>query len=300
MTEAVGLTASQREVDRERVLKYISMAEEALSRALDEGEKDPVLEKATRYIADARYYLSRGDEPTALSCVSYAHGLIDGHVQTVGLPMKELVKPVLAHIYVQNLQERLPGRRNLSAVTELLSRLLADRLVDRGLVTRTSGIERLTPKGRRMIKVGLGAGVFDILHPGHVLFLEWCRSQVDVLCVVVARDHTSFKRKGRFPVQAEEDRLRVLAGLQFVDYACLGDQDDRYSPVLRIQPDVIFLGRDQEEDEDRLRSDLADRGLTVEVRRSPVWDNGELSKTTRILERIRDNSLRGEVGNRDS
>ena len=255
------------------------------------------MEKADRYISDARHYLSKGDVETALSSVSYAHGLIDGFAGSGSVSLDEVLRPVLARFFVQGLEAKIRGMQGPSSIMDQLSTLLEEHLVERGLVERAGHTKRLTPAGRNMITVGLAAGVFDILHPGHLLFLQWCKRQVDALCVIVARDHTTLRRKGRVPIQREKSRLRIIAGLGIVDFACLGDESDRYSPVSKIDPDLIFLGRDQEEDEEVLRRDLLSRGLEAKVLRSPVWDDGELSKTTRILEKIRDPSLRGDVRN---
>jgi glycerol-3-phosphate cytidylyltransferase-like family protein len=78
----------------------------------------------------------------------------------------------------------------------------------------------------------------------------------------------------------------VVSGFKPVDYACLGHEDDIYDPVLGIGPDLILLGKDQEADGRKIRSALASRGLKVRSVRSRVWDSGELSKTTKIIDRI--------------
>jgi FAD synthetase len=132
----------------------------------------------------------------------------------------------------------------------------------------------------------LVAGVFDLIHPGHLAFLNWARGRVDALVVIVARDPNSQHRKGRKPIQGESDRLSLVSELKPVDIAVIGDQDDIYSPVLRIGPDLILLGKDQDIDGRRIKADLRKRGLDVKIIRSRVWDSGELSKTTRIYERI--------------
>jgi FAD synthetase len=130
------------------------------------------------------------------------------------------------------------------------------------------------------------AGVFDLIHPGHLAFLNWARERVDALVVVVARDPNSQHRKGRKPIQGESDRLSLVSELKPVDVAFMGDQDDIYSPVLRVRPDLILLGKDQDIDGRRIKADLKKRDLDVKIIRSRVWDSGELSKTTRIFGRI--------------
>ncbi len=117
-----------------------------------------------------------------------------------------------------------------------------DRLVDSGYVDETY---RLTQYGRRLIRVGLIGGVFDILHPGHIATLEAAKARVDLLSVVVARDRTVFLNKRRMPLNNEGFRLKMVSSLKPVDVAILGSVEDFMEPVRLIKPDVIFLGYDQ-------------------------------------------------------
>jgi cytidyltransferase-like protein len=123
----------------------------------------------------------------------------------------------------------------------------------------------LTRKGRSVIRVVLSGGVFDIIHPGHVHFLNQASEQGDVLVVVVARDSTVKKRKGRLPYLSEEDRLSVVSSLRPVDAAILGDRG-RYERTLeRVAPDVVFLGHDQEQDFRKLKSIRGKSGRDFEI-----------------------------------
>ena len=88
-------------------------------------------------------------------------------------------------------------------------------------------------------------GTFDQFHPGHLYFLQQAKRHGDELVVVVARDQTVKAVKGRFAVQAEDQRLAQLALVDCVDTAVLGNPGDKYAVVRQFQPEVICLGYDQ-------------------------------------------------------
>lgn len=280
------------DVDDERVRRYIAMARDRLAWAVQGCASPPVVDQARRYLSDAEYHFGKGDKATALASASYSHGLLDG---CIGQGEARAKQPsFLARIFVNQLW-RTPSTTQLASligVDEESLRITLGALQLEGLVRLKGNEVRLTPIGRSKIMVGLVAGVFDLVHPGHLALLRWARSQVDVLAVIIARDPSSKMRKGRAPIQNEMDRLAVVSALAPVDYARLGDHDDIYSPVLRIRPDLIVLGKDQDVDPRRIGSDLARRGLRVKVVRSRAWDSGDLSKTSRIIERIRKRSSR--------
>ncbi len=88
------------------------------------------------------------------------------------------------------------------------------------------------------------AGNFDVIHPGHIYFLTEASKLGDVT-VVVARDETIKKFKGRAPIFNENERKLILENLKVVEKVILGDQKDFFAPVLKENPDIIFLGPDQ-------------------------------------------------------
>ncbi len=97
----------------------------------------------------------------------------------------------------------------------------------------------------------LATGVFDILHPGHLKFLQESKrlgGPKARLVVVVARDKTVMKRKGRRPVIPEQSRREMVAGLKPVDKAILGREEADYLGILReVKPDVVCVGYDQKD-----------------------------------------------------
>lgn len=88
-------------------------------------------------------------------------------------------------------------------------------------------------------------GTFDHLHPGHRYLLEEARKRGE-LHVIVARDATAEKIKGKKPEQ-DEDARRAAVLAAFPDaHVVLGDVDDYLKPVREIAPDLILFGYDQE------------------------------------------------------
>lgn len=94
-------------------------------------------------------------------------------------------------------------------------------------------------------KIVFTNGTFDILHRGHVTYLEKARAAGDLLVVGVNSDSSvrSYKGPGR-PVNPQADRLFVLAALQCVDYVVLFSEPTPLRLILRLQPDVLAKGAD--------------------------------------------------------
>lgn len=138
------------------------------------------------------------------------------------------------------------------------------------------------------MKTVLATGVFDIIHPGHILFLEEAKKLGDRLIVIVARDINVEKRKNK-PIIPERQRLTVVSSLKPVDEAILGDHEDFYKPVQEINPDIIALGPNQHINQKELEEELQKRGLKANVVRIDKLFEGELASTRKIIEKIRKN-----------
>lgn len=135
------------------------------------------------------------------------------------------------------------------------------------------------------MRVGMAFGKFVLLHSGHVHFLEQAKAVVDQLIVVVATDETVKKARGKVFVPAEQ-RREVIAALRVVDEALIGDTKDWYKVIEEKKPNVIILGPDQEADDEKLAYELEKRGLNPKILRVQSFSNGELHKTSKIIERI--------------
>jgi len=134
-----------------------------------------------------------------------------------------------------------------------------------------------------MIRV-LATGTFDILHPGHILYLKKAKELGDELFVIVSRD-SMVQHKSK-PVIPERQRLQVVRALEVVDHAALGSEHDMFEPLMTIKPDIVALGFDQYFDEKKLQEDLEKRRIPSRVIRLPFQDTGELSGTENIIHEI--------------
>ncbi len=135
-----------------------------------------------------------------------------------------------------------------------------------------------------MVRV-MAQGVFDIIHMGHVHYLEKARELGDELVVVVASDKTVRARKHE-PITPQEMRRDLVASLRCVDRAVIGsDGEDRYVTVREIKPDIIALGHDQEHDEQRIRLELQKRGIDCQVVRLDYYYH-DLDGTRKIIQKI--------------
>ena len=93
--------------------------------------------------------------------------------------------------------------------------------------------------------VALANGCFDVLHVGHVRYLEGARAEADVLVVGVNADASVRRLKGEGrPVQPAEDRALLVAGLRSVDHVVVFAEDDVGRLLLTLRPDVHCKGTD--------------------------------------------------------
>lgn len=117
-------------------------------------------------------------------------------------------------------------------------------------------------------KIALAFGSFDVLHPGHIRYLRGA-SRYGKLTVVVARDESIRRLKGKRPVVDEASRLEIVGSLRFVDRAILGGRirkwNDIYKIVLRLRPDVLVFGYDQRVDMGYLKGFIASHGLRCRI-----------------------------------
>ena len=97
-------------------------------------------------------------------------------------------------------------------------------------------------QGRKMVFTN---GAFDILHAGHVTYLEFARQQGDALAVGVNSDASVKRYKGeKRPIIAQEHRVRLLASLECVDFVVVFDEDEPKDLIAAVGPDVLVKGAD--------------------------------------------------------
>ncbi len=132
----------------------------------------------------------------------------------------------------------------------------------------------------------VATGTFEILHPGHILFLGEAGKLGDKLFVIISTDKNVRERKGRILIP-QRQRLEVIKALRFVDDAVIGDDLDIFKPIRKIKPDIIALGKNQKFSDEELEIELKNRGLTAKVVRIKKFWDGELNSSSRIIEKIK-------------
>jgi D-glycero-beta-D-manno-heptose 1-phosphate adenylyltransferase len=126
-------------------------------------------------------------------------------------------------------------------------------------------------------------GVFDILHPGHLRYLQDARREGDALVVAVNSDRSVRLNKGAGrPINPQEDRVELVAALACVDAAFIFDEATPADVIRLLQPDVLVKGADWPADQIVGRDTVEARGGRLV--RIPI-SRGH--STTAIIERIR-------------
>lgn len=135
-----------------------------------------------------------------------------------------------------------------------------------------------------MVRV-MATGVFDIIHLGHLHYLEESKRLGDELVVIVATDKTVRKQKHE-PITPEKMRLELVSALKPVDRAYMGHEGgDIFKVVQEVKPDIITIGYDQPFEERTLEKELEKRGLKVRVVRLPHLDH-DLDGTRKIIRKV--------------
>lgn len=118
--------------------------------------------------------------------------------------------------------------------------------------------------------VVLTHGVFDLLHPGHVRYLQAARRLGAALVVGVHSDRWVRARKGpERPINPERERAEVLSALGCVDLAVVFDDETAHALVGHVEPDVLVHGSNRESDQSVERDLVEARGGRV-VRMAPI------------------------------
>lgn len=121
----------------------------------------------------------------------------------------------------------------------------SEKVLDRK--TLKEKLAQLQEEGKRVVFTN---GCFDLLHIGHVRYLQAARKQGDCLVVAVNSDSSvqQIKRAGR-PIIPEAQRAEVVAALGFVDWVTLFDESDPLTLIRLLRPNVLVKGADWPEDE---------------------------------------------------
>ena len=136
----------------------------------------------------------------------------------------------------------------------------------------------------------LTSGAFDLIHYGHIRLLEEAKRHGGPdarLIVIVARDKTVRRRKGRKPVFPEDQRRALVEALKVVDEALLGYEDlDMAAVIEKIKPDIIAVGHDQEDIEKMARRIVKEKGLSIRVVRIKRFGKSDMNSSSKIKRKI--------------
>lgn len=139
-------------------------------------------------------------------------------------------------------------------------------------------------------KIVLASGNFDLLHLGHVRYLEEAKragGEDAELIVIVARDGTVEKMKGTKPVMSEDQRRSLVEALKVVDEAILGYEELDIGKVLeKIRPDLIAVGHDQGSMENAVRRAISEKGLKTQIVKVGRFGKKELNSSSKIKRKV--------------
>ncbi|PIT84199.1 hypothetical protein COU37_04600 [Candidatus Micrarchaeota archaeon CG10_big_fil_rev_8_21_14_0_10_45_29] len=128
---------------------------------------------------------------------------------------------------------------------------------------------------RKLISVAMTGGVFDIIHPGHILTLSEAKKQADLLIVAIATDETVKKTKKREPMHRQPERVQMANSLKPVDLAIAGGADWRQT-LQQVSPDIVIFGYDQEEKKIE----------GIQTIKLDIFSSSEHSKTGKVREKL--------------
>lgn len=137
-----------------------------------------------------------------------------------------------------------PGTATLS-IAELYTALHGDKLAEYGLIEEAALVQAVRAAQARGEKVVMTNGCFDILHAGHVAYLEHARQLGDRLIVAVNDDASIARLKGpKRPINPLHRRMQVLAGLGAVDWVVPFSEDTPARLIEAVLPDILVKGGD--------------------------------------------------------
>jgi len=165
--------------------------------------------------------LAAGDDRhNAIALANLAAGIVVGKLGTASVTQEELYQEIHKHIAVK-----------------------------RGVVSQQELITAASQCRQRGEVVVMTNGCFDILHAGHVTYLQQAREQGDRLIVAVNIDETVRKLKGDDrPVNPLEHRMRMLAALECVDWVLPFEEETPMRLICEVLPDVLVKGGDNDPD----------------------------------------------------
>ena len=118
---------------------------------------------------------------------------------------------------------------------------------------------------KKPYKCGYTTGVYDMFHVGHLNILERAKAMCDCLVVGVTTDELCHTRKNKYPIICEQDRVRIVEAIRYVDKVVLQKDMDKVQAVRELGCDVVFVGSDWKGTDswNQYEKDFASVGCTV-------------------------------------
>ncbi|MCG6551432.1 MAG: D-glycero-beta-D-manno-heptose 1-phosphate adenylyltransferase [Candidatus Magnetominusculus sp. LBB02] len=127
------------------------------------------------------------------------------------------------------------------------------------------------------MKIVFTNGCFDLIHAGHVKYLQEARALGDMLIVAVNSDNSVRRLKPQRPIVPQAERAFVLSGLAAVDFVFIFDEDTPLEAITALRPDVLVKGGDWKKEA------IVGSAIVPEVYSLPYLDG---MSTTAIINRI--------------
>jgi FAD synthetase len=141
-----------------------------------------------------------------------------------------------------------------------------------------------------MAKTVLTSGAFDLIHYGHIRLLEEAKRLGGPgarLIVIIARDETVQRLKGKKPTFPEDQRRALIDALEVVDEALLGYEAlDMATVIEKVKPDIIAVGYDQDDIEEMARKVVEEKKLDIKIERMSKFVKSDLNSSSSIKRKI--------------
>lgn len=114
-------------------------------------------------------------------------------------------------------------------------------------------------------KVGYTTGVYDMFHIGHLNIIARAKEMCDTLIVGVTTDELCYKRKNKYPIICEADRMAIVGAIRYVDKVVPQVDMDKVKAVKELGADAVFVGSDWKGTDawNKYEKEFAEVGCTV-------------------------------------
>ena len=114
-------------------------------------------------------------------------------------------------------------------------------------------------------KIGYTTGVYDMFHIGHLNVIRRAKEQCEHLIVGVTTDELCYRRKNKYPIICEQDRMEIIKAIRYVDEVVLQEDMDKLSSVIKYHADAVFVGSDWQGTEawKKYEQEFSEVGCTV-------------------------------------